>query len=353
MPRILFRNLLMISVALPVACATVSGTAFAADITVAVFAGRMGGALKKQIVTPFREKSKSDVAEDDRDWGIGVVRTRVDAGGNTWDVVTAEDIEVLQGCEEGTFAPLDKSKLSKLSKYEVEVADGSCGLPMAIYTMTLSYNTAKTTKKPETWAHFWDAETWPGMRSMYRTPRDSMEIALMADGVAKDDVYKVLGTSEGVDRAFKKLDELKNNIVWYTNAGQARQMLASGETIMSATYTAGLLSMNKYEQTTFGVSSDGSIRHTDYWAVVNNRSNDDNIYKFLNYATEPKPQADFANATLNSVPNSDAATYMADDVRPVLVAGPESTKSSLISNSEFWLNNFDALNQRFENWLAQ
>ena len=46
---------------------------------------------------------------------------------------------------------------------------------------------------------------------MKKEPRYNLEMALMADGVPAEDVYKVLATKEGVDRAFKKLDNIKGS----------------------------------------------------------------------------------------------------------------------------------------------
>lgn len=44
----------------------------------------------------------------------------------------------------------------------------------------------------------------------------------MADGVAPKDVYGVLATKEGQDRAFKKLDEIKSSIQWWRRAPSRR-----------------------------------------------------------------------------------------------------------------------------------
>jgi hypothetical protein len=51
----------------------------------------------------------------------------------------------------------------------------------------------------------------------------TLEFALMADGVPVKDVYKVLASKEGQDRAFKKLDELKPNIQWWEAGAQPPQ----------------------------------------------------------------------------------------------------------------------------------
>ena len=59
-------------------------------------------------------------------------------------------------------------------------------------------------------ADFWNTRKWPGKRGMRQGPKLNLEIALMADGVPPGDVYKVLATPAGVDRAFAKLDQVKS-----------------------------------------------------------------------------------------------------------------------------------------------
>ena len=56
----------------------------------------------------------------------------------------------------------------------------------------------------------------------------NLEFALLADGVKVEDVYKVLATPEGVDRAFAKLSELKPNIQWWEAGAQPAQWLIAG-----------------------------------------------------------------------------------------------------------------------------
>ena len=47
---------------------------------------------------------------------------------------------------------------------------------------------------------------------MLKRPNGIIEYAILADGVPLKDVYEVLSTSEGVDRAFAKLDSIKDSI---------------------------------------------------------------------------------------------------------------------------------------------
>ena len=66
--------------------------------------------------------------------------------------------------------------------------------------------------------------------AVQKGPFVNMEWALMADGVAPADVYKVLGTDAGVERALKKLDTIKKDVVWWESGAEGPQLLADGQT---------------------------------------------------------------------------------------------------------------------------
>ena len=53
--------------------------------------------------------------------------------------------------------------------------------------------------KPTTLADFFDTEKFPGKRGLRKSPKANLEMALIADGVAPDEVYATLETDEGVE----------------------------------------------------------------------------------------------------------------------------------------------------------
>jgi len=321
------------------------------QLTVANFGGLIQDMVREFYFKPFAATGVK-LTEDSRDYGIGVIRTKIESGSNNWDVVAAEDIEVIQGCKEGYFEKIDWSKITTKSEL-VPDAVLDCGLGEILYNMSITYDPAKTPDGPKNWADFWDVKKWPGKRALYKDPRDSLEAALMADGVAPKDVYATLATPEGVDRAFKKLDELKPNILWWTNPGQSRQMLANGEAVMIATYDSGVNAFNLNEGTKNKVVHDNSIRHIDYWAIMKGTPHYDTAMRFLNFSAQPEPEAKLASKMGISVPNTAALALVTPSVVPMLSANPENIKTALQSDPAFWLDNYDALNQRFQAWLSQ
>jgi putative spermidine/putrescine transport system substrate-binding protein len=321
------------------------------QLTVANFGGLVQDLVRQVYFDPFA-KTGVKLTEDSRDYGIGVIRTRIEGGSNNWDVVAAEDVEVIQGCQEGLFETIDYSRIGVADKLLPD-AKLDCGVGEILYNMAIAYDPAKTTDAPKDWADFWNTDKWPGKRAMYRDPRDTLESALMADGVAREDVYKTLATKEGQDRAFASLGKLLPNIIWWTNPGQSRQFLASGEATFISTFDSGVNSNILREGTKNKVVTTNSIRHIDYWAIPKGTANLDTAYEFLNFASDARRQADFASVMGISVPNTDALPLVKPEVVPLLSANPDNVKTALQSSPDFWLDNYESLNQRFTAFIGK
>jgi putative spermidine/putrescine transport system substrate-binding protein len=335
-------------------CATflISSTAHASDLTVALFTSPLGEVLKTAVIEPFNKESKLNVVSDSRDWGIGAIRAKLEGNSTVWDLLTVEDAEAIQGCDDGYFQKLDKSKISSLSDFDLIDDRLECALPFVYYSTVLAYDKKRVGSEPTSWADLWDVKKWPGKRGMNKTPLGTLELALLADGVALDDVYKQLSTPEGVDRAFKKLDELKPQIVWWQNPGQSRQMLANGDVAMSVTYDNGIRFFNKSQGTDFGFVRKGSILQINYWVIASGSKNVDKAYEFLDYASKAASQAAVTNGLAISTPNRKAIDLVSDDLKPYLTPNPENLKDALKFNAQFWVDNYDALSQRFDAWVS-
>ncbi len=327
--------------------------AAAADLVVVNYGGGIQEWSRNHYWKPFAEAEKISIAEDTRDYGIGIVRTKVEGGANIWDVVAVEDIEAIQGCEEGLYQKLDWSKISGRDKL-IPQAVLPCAQGEVIYSMVIGFDGNRIKDAgPQNWADFWNVSKWPGKRVLYKDPRDSLEAALMADGVEKEKVYSVLATKEGVDRAFRKLDQLKPNLLWWTNPGQSRQMMISGDAVMAATFSGGLFQLNRREKTNFKVAWDQGIVHIDYWAIVKGTKRPDLAMKYMDFVSRADRQAAFASEGTQGVPNTDAGPLISKEAYPLLPTHPDNFKLALVSNAQFWLEHYDTLNQRFLTWLSR
>lgn len=207
--------------AFALALAVFGASASAAEITVVNFGGANGDAQKVAFNQPFEKSTGTKVTAVEYNGEQAKVKAMVEAKHVNWDVVEVESGDLNRGCDEGLYEKLDWSKIAKKSELIPE-SPQTCGVGFFVWSTALAYNADKLKTAPASWADFWDVKKFPGKRGMRKGARYNLEFALMADGVAPKDVYKVLGTKAGQDRAFKKLDELKPNIQWW-EAGRSRR----------------------------------------------------------------------------------------------------------------------------------
>lgn len=329
--------------------------AFARDLTMVSFGGSLQDATREAWVDPFSKETKTPVKMDTYNGSLSLIRAQVDAGTVNWDVADIESNDVLQGCQEGYLEPLDWSRL-KVAKTDLLAPSASltpCGVGMFTGALVLAYDGDKIKDGPKTWADFWDVKKYPGKRGLGADPKRSMEIAMMADGVPPDQVYAELRKPGGIDRAFKKLDELKPYITWYKLGAEAIQLLSSGEVSMVPAFSGRVIAANRSEKRNFKMSWDaGGIYFVEYAAIVKGTPNLDKAYDLLNYIIAPKNQARFPQY-IGYGPTNLKAYSSIDPKYAADLMTPEMVKHTLQRDDTFWNDHNDELTQRFNVWLAK
>jgi putative spermidine/putrescine transport system substrate-binding protein len=333
-------------------CATaMAATAQARDLTVVSWGGAYQDAQKEVYFEPFTKETGIKMLDEAWDGGIGVLRAKVEGGASTWDVVQVESEELALGCEEGLFETLDFAKLGGADAYMPEAVN-ECGVGAIVYNFVLGYDKDKLAEAPKGWADFFDTAKYPGKRALRGGPKTTLEIALIADGVEPAKVYDVLATDEGVDRAFKKLDTIKSDLVFWKAGAQPPQFLASGEVVMTSVYNGRIDAANKTDGRNFGIVWDGSLFTIDSWVILAGSENLEQAYTFLDYVGKPEVQARLPAKIAYGVPAKGVnALIDAERVKDLPTADENIANAREISTS-FWLENVDRLTERFNKWAA-
>ena len=335
------------------ACALAAGAAAAADLTVTSFGGAYQDAQRKVYFEPFKQATGLDLVEDVWNGGVGALRAKVEGGGQEWDVVQVEAEELVIGCEEGLYEPIDWETLGGKDHF-IEAAVDDCGVGTIVWSTAIAYDGDKiTADPPQSWADFWDTEKYPGKRGMRRHAKYTLEFALMADGVPPDQVYEVLRTDEGVDRAFAKLDELKDDIIWWEAGAQPPQLLAAGEVVMTNAYNGRISAANKEEGRNFKVVWPQSIYAVDSWVILANSPHKEAGFDFIKFASQPEHQSNLPLAIAYGVTHKDAAAKIDPEVLKDLPTAPENLEGAIELDTEFWVENVEPLVERFNAWAAQ
>ena len=238
------------------------------------------------------------------------------------------------------------------------------------FVSTISYNTMFGYNKkafpngaPQTIKDVWDVQKFPGKRGLQKIPAGNLEWALYADGVAKDKIYDVLATPAGVDRAFKKLDELKAHTVWWSQGAQPPQLLAQGDAVISSAYNGRIFNAIAADNQPFGFIWDGGLYEWDGWVVPTGLPADrmKRAMDFLRFSTSTKALLDQARYIAYSPARKSSFAQMADltyaknpkiKMMPYMPTSPDHLKSSIAKSAAFWTNYGPQLSQRFSAWLA-
>jgi putative spermidine/putrescine transport system substrate-binding protein len=324
--------------------------AFAQQITVVNFGGANANAQKKAYYEPF-EKTGTKVVAVEYNGEQAKIKAMVETKKVTWDVVEVESPDAARGCDEGLFEKLDYSKIGDKASF-LPAAVTECGIGVFVWSTVMAYNGDKLKNGPTTWADFWNTKKFPGKRGMRKGARYNLEFALMADGVKPADVYKVLATKEGAERAFKKLTELKPSIQWWEAGAQPPQFLVAGDVALTTVYNGRIDAANR-EGRNLKISWTGGIYDLDYWVIPKGTPNKEAALKFIAFASQPDTQAEYARHIAYGPTNTKALAKLDAKVLSNLPTAPANAKDALQFNLKFWADQGEELEKRFAAWATQ
>jgi putative spermidine/putrescine transport system substrate-binding protein len=327
----------------------VVGNAVASDLTV-VSSGRLNQNLRtKAYFGPFTKSTGINVRSFSYDGQLDTLREYAGSGNTRWDIVEVETAELLHGCEEGLFEKIDATKIDH-TKDLIPGAMSECGVGTYVSAMIISWNPETVKGGIRSWTDFWDIKKYPGTRGLPRNAKYTLEIALLADGVAPADIYKVLATQEGVDRAFNKLDELKPYVKWWEAAAQAPLWLNSGQLDMTAAYSLWIDAAQNNRGWNFPMNWNGSLYDISSWAIVKGAPHPEEAYRFISFASKPENQKIFSDNIVYGPTNMKTLKLIGAKRANQLPRWGANLKNGTAIDGLFWLAHGEELEKRFQSW---
>ncbi|WP_410219527.1 ABC transporter substrate-binding protein [Paracoccus sp. (in: a-proteobacteria)] len=336
-----------------------------ADVNLLSWGGAYGNSHLEAYAKPFTADTGIPVNMSDADNPATPIKAQVEAGNVTVDVASVEYADAVRLCDEGLLEPIDPSILVAAedgTAAEEDFIDGAiteCFVGTDVYSMVLAFNDSRfPDAKPATPDDFFDTEAFPGKRTMRKGAKFNLELALMADGVPAEEVYEVLATPEGVDRAFAKLDTIKNDVIWWEAGAQPPQLLADGEVSMAYAFNGRIFNAAYEDNQPFEIIWDGQIYEMEGWVVPKGAPNMEEAMQFVAWTTAPAPQARAAEFISYGPPRRSAAALVGnieggdEPMGPNLPTSEENMTNALASDLEFWVDRDAELNERFNSWLA-
>jgi putative spermidine/putrescine transport system substrate-binding protein len=330
-----------------VASSSLPFQAFAAEtLTVADPGGVWTPSADTAFVKPFEKEMGVEINHIARQHYPTVeIKANVETKAFTWDVVIATDADVYELAPQNMLEPLDWSGEDMAQIMPDARQPGWMGTDL--YCTIIAYRTDKYGKNgPKSWADFWDVKKFPGRRAMHKHPIDMLEVALMADGVPMDKLYPI-----DIDRALKKLDEIKPHIdVWWTGGAQTTELLQSGEVDLMPTW-------NARAQVVIDAGGPVEIEWNqglyalEGWVIPKGDPKVELGKKFIKYCANAKRQAEFVSTLPYGPTNPKAYEYIPAARAKYLPTAPDNLKRITRSNTQWWGTNKEKAIERFNTWL--
>ena len=320
----------------------------ARELTIAL-RGDLAAPVREALVKPFTDATGIAVVLVETPVKLEELRLHAGGADDGWDLVLIGPDVAQTGCEQGVLDKLDWTAIGGRDHY---LAGGSdCAVGALIDAVALSWDRDKFPAVP-TWADFWDIAKYPGKRGLRHGARGNLEIALMADGVAPADVYRTLRGSDGVERAFRKLDQLKPYLSFWQAPADGPKTLGAGDVLMTSAAVAEIVAIDRDQHRSFSLQWNGALLGVENWAVVKSSPNAASANRLLSFVADPKIAARLAQTGLSGVVKG-SGDGLAPEIATLSVAAPANQTAALTIDAPFWRDNGDKLAARFDAWMAR
>jgi len=318
-----------------------------AQVVVNDSGGATQAANRKTFYTSFENKHGIRIANTSP-VDLGKLRAMVQSGNVEWTVTEIAGPDALLAERSGLLEPLDLSVID-LSRFPPHLQKRKYVFPKSAYSTVIGYRTDSFKDGgPKNWADFWNVTKFPGPRTMQNSPIEQLEFALLADGVAPDKLYPL-----DVDRAFRKLDQIKKHVaVWWTTGAQSAQILVDKEAVIGTAWNGRYYNLVKQGAPIAIEWNQGAIKESAFGIPKGAKD----VYwgqRVLASMADAKLQGEYATIIGYPGLNLDATQHTDPKVVPYLPTSPEHLPKQFWVNLEWWADNGTAVHERWARWMLE
>ncbi len=315
------------------------------SLTVTSWGGSYQEAQRKAYFEPFEKEFGIKIVEDspaDNSKLIAMVK----ANNVTWDVVDVGSYKPDDLGRQGYLEELDYSIIDTRDCLQSYVSKWHIGTISFSETLGIRTDAFPPGKAPTKATDMFDVQNFPGRRSMRDNPIYNIPLALAADGLPYNQVYPL--TEEKIQRAFKKLDEIKPHInVWWTQGAQPAQLLTDNEVVM-ATGWNGRISTVAKEGVPVKVIWDGGQLVGDSWVIPKGSKNKELAMLFIAWATLPENNWRLSTMIDYGPINKKSIDKLPKDV--VERMPPAYADIQILCDFSWWAENYSPMVERWREW---
>ncbi|MCE2518569.1 MAG: ABC transporter substrate-binding protein [Alphaproteobacteria bacterium] len=335
-------------------------------ITVATWGGPYERSQVKAYFEPFTKTTGIRVRTERYDGGLLELRRQASAGEITWDVVDMTMADNRAACRQGLLEPIDHAMLLPGldgTPADQDFLDGAlteCGVSQIVYAMVAAYNRdAFPGERPARIEDIFDVQRFPGKRALQKAPAANLEWALMSYGVPREDLYELLSTERGLRLAFRKLDRIRDHVIWWTSTDEPVDLLVTGKVAIASQYNGRLFDAAVIHGHPIEIIWDAQLYEFGTWGVARGSPRREEALEFIHFATGTGPLADQAGYISYGPTRRSSARLVSThaeigvDMRPHLPTSSANFTTAIPKDTEWYASLHDRIRARFDEWLGQ
>lgn len=306
------------------------------------FGGAEGIAKRRAFYDPFTKATGIEIVTTA---GPDLAKMKIQVENNAveWDVVDMIDPWVPAATRMGLLERIDDGIVNREDCIPQAKHDFAVG--KSVYAAGIAFPTDRLNGKvARTWPEFWETKSIPGRRGLRNRIADTLEIALMGDGVPASQVYPC-----DVERGFKALERIKPYVShWIAQSQQTVSLIQQDETDFTCTYSTRVKQLQE-AHVPIDYSFRQNILGVGFSGVLKGSRNRDAAMRFLAFMMNVDRQVEYTNLWGDAPTHKDALAKVDPKVRKWL---PDiNNPDNLFTNSAWWDGRLDELNVRFKEWL--
>jgi len=304
------------------------------------YGGSFQRAQEKAWLTPYSKETHTEIRQDSPT-DYARLQDMVKNYKVVWDVVDVGNDFGLDSTAD-LLEPLDYSVIDKgpiLEGYASEYR-----IACMLYANVLAYNTEQVQGTPSSWSDLFDTRKFPGRRGLHKVPSETLEVALLADGVPPENLYPL-----DVDRALGKLETIKDQILWWEDAARSQRQIASGEVALISAWN-GRVQTEIDAGAPVKIQWNQNLQTADYLVVPKGTTRKDEAMKLIAYCVSGENNYRLSDYIEYAPINKESISKVDPQVAPQLPTAHRDV--GVTYNAEWWDNNREAVTERFNEWVG-
>jgi putative spermidine/putrescine transport system substrate-binding protein len=307
----------------------------AKELHVMTAGGEYGDSLDKCINEPLLKDTGIKVISE-TPGGYAKIAAQAKSGVIINTVTDGSTGDMYRLAAEGLLEPIDWAKLNPEPMFDE--AKNPNGFGASYFSTIMAWR--NDAKAPQNFVDFFDTEKFPGKRALPDYPEYVLAFAAMGDGMTPEEVSKGID----LDRAFKTLERVKKDTIWWQSGAQPAQLLKDNEAQYAIAWSGRVLGQDgvtaTYNQGMLDIS---------WWIVAKGITGEQRemLYAWLRAQTNAEKQ----KCLVSFLPYPGASPELEKIVTPEMLktfpTSTENKKVQWLSSGRWWFDNAKEVEKRW------